>query len=70
MGGGREAPEGGDICVHVADSLHCTQKLTHFKAIILQLKNIKIKTRQKYKGLAFPLKKKRSRKIPPFHHAN
>ena len=65
MGGGREAPEGGDICVHVADSLHCTQKLTHFKAIILQLKNIKIKTRQKYKGLAFPLKKKKDQEKSP-----
>ena len=24
MGGGREVPEGGDICIHTADSLHCT----------------------------------------------
>ena len=39
MGGGREAQEGGDICAHLADSLHCKQKLTHFKAIILHLKN-------------------------------
>ena len=23
-GGGREVPEGGDICIHRADSLHCT----------------------------------------------
>ena len=22
--GGREVQEGGDICIHVADSLHCT----------------------------------------------
>ena len=21
---GREVPEGGDICIHMADSLHCT----------------------------------------------
>ena len=38
-GGGREAREGGDICVHTADSCCCTQRLTrHCKAIILQLK--------------------------------
>ena len=23
-GGGREVEEGGDICIHIADSLHCT----------------------------------------------
>jgi len=23
-GGGREAQEGGDICIYMADSLHCT----------------------------------------------
>ena len=23
-GGGREVQEGGDICIHIADSLHCT----------------------------------------------
>ena len=22
--GGREVQEGGDICIHIADSLHCT----------------------------------------------
>ena len=26
MMGGWAAPEGGDICVHIADSLHCTAK--------------------------------------------
>ena len=35
--GGREAEEGRDICILVADSLHSQQKLTqHHKAIILQ----------------------------------
>ena len=24
MGSGREAQGGGDICIHIADSLHCT----------------------------------------------
>ena len=24
VGGGKEAQEGGDICIHIADSLHCT----------------------------------------------
>ena len=28
VGKGRETPEGGDICMHVADSLCCMQKLT------------------------------------------
>ena len=28
VGKGRETPEGGDICMHVADSLCCIQKLT------------------------------------------
>ena len=38
--GGREAPEGEDICIQIADSLHCIQKLTqHHKATILQKKN-------------------------------
>ena len=23
-GGGREVQEGGDICIHIADSRHCT----------------------------------------------
>ena len=23
-GGGQEVQEGGDICIHIADSLHCT----------------------------------------------
>ena len=23
-GSGREVQEGGDICIHIADSLHCT----------------------------------------------
>ena len=25
-GGAREVPEGGGICTHVADSLHCTEE--------------------------------------------
>ena len=25
-GGGREVQEGGDICIHIADSLHCTEE--------------------------------------------
>ena len=24
VGGGREVQEEGDICIHIADSLHCT----------------------------------------------
>ena len=24
VGGGREVQEGGDICIHIADSFHCT----------------------------------------------
>ena len=41
-GGGREAQEEGDICIHIAVS-HCVQqKLTqHCKAITLQLKKKK-----------------------------
>ena len=35
-GGGREAHEGGHICVHIADSLHCPAETHHCKAIILQ----------------------------------
>ena len=34
-----ETPEGKDICTHITDSLHCTQKVTqHCKATIPQLK--------------------------------
>ena len=33
---GREVQEGGDIGIHIADSLHCTAEVTqHCKAIIL-----------------------------------
>ena len=36
-GGGREVQGGGDTCILLADSLHCTAKLTqHCKAIILK----------------------------------
>ena len=36
--GGREAPEGGDICMHVASSLCCTTEInTNYNAIILLL---------------------------------
>ena len=36
-GGGREDQGGGDTCILLADSLHCTAKLTqHCKAIILK----------------------------------
>ena len=24
LGGGKEVQEGGDICIHIDDSLHCT----------------------------------------------
>ena len=34
--GGKEVQEGGDIGIHIADSLHCTAQ--HCKAIILQKK--------------------------------
>ena len=37
--GGRQAEEGGDICIHRADSCGCTQKATQqCTSIILQLK--------------------------------
>ena len=43
VGGGREAQEGGDICMPVADHVDVWQKPTQYcKAIILQLKIIKI----------------------------
>ena len=35
-GGGREAQEGGDICIHIADSLCCIAETQHCKATILQ----------------------------------
>ena len=39
MGGmsGREVQEGGDTCIHIADSFHCTMEIIvqHCKAIIL-----------------------------------
>ena len=39
--GGREAQEGEDICIHIADSCCIPQKLTqHRKPIICQLKNL------------------------------
>ena len=35
-GRGTEAKEGGDICIHIADSLHCTAETnTKYKAIII-----------------------------------
>ena len=49
-GGGREAQEEGDICIHIAVS-HCVQqKLTqHCKAITLQLKKkLRIKVAEKH----------------------
>ena len=27
VGGGREAQEGGDICTHIAESLHCRAEI-------------------------------------------
>ena len=39
-GGGREAQEGGDICIHIADSLCCTAETNN---IVKQLYSIKIK---------------------------
>ena len=46
-GGGREVPEGGDICLHMADSL-VQQKLTqHCKATILQSKKKKKEKRER-----------------------
>ena len=36
-GNGAEAQEGGDLCIHTADSQSCTEKLIqHCKVIILQ----------------------------------
>ena len=38
MGGGREAQEGGDTCILIADSQWCTAETnTTYKAIIFQL---------------------------------
>ena len=45
VGGGKEAQEGRDICIHITHSLCFVvyQKLTqHCRAIILQLKNFKM----------------------------
>ena len=43
-GGGSEAPAGGLICTHVADSCVVPQKPTqHYKAVTLRLKHIIIK---------------------------
>ena len=39
MGNGREAQEGGNICIFVADSHVVWQKTTHCQAIFFQLKN-------------------------------
>ena len=33
--GGRDTPEGGVICIHIADSLHCTAETQHCKATII-----------------------------------
>ena len=35
-GGGREVQEGGDTCIHIADTLCCAPETQHCKAIILQ----------------------------------
>ena len=35
-GGRREAQEGGDICIHIADSFCCIVETQHCKAIIRQ----------------------------------
>ena len=34
--GRREAQEGGDICIHIADSLCCIAETQHCKAIKFQ----------------------------------
>ena len=40
-GAGREVLEGGDKCIHIADSLRCTAETNkHCKATILPLKKI------------------------------
>ena len=37
-GGGRKFQESGDICMHIAESVHVWQKLTqHCKTIIFQV---------------------------------
>ena len=37
--GERKTQKGGDICIHIAESQHCTRETnTYYKAIILQLK--------------------------------
>ena len=51
MGGGWEGgPRGrgyGDICIHIADSLHCTAETnTRYKAIIFQQKEKEKKKRK------------------------
>ena len=29
-GGGKESQEGGDVCIHIADSLYCTTETSTF----------------------------------------
>ena len=57
-GGGREAREGRHLCIAIADS-HCrtTATNTHWKAIILQLKIKKKKTRCWYCRIVLPHQK-------------
>ena len=35
-GCGKELKEGGDICIQIADSFHCTAETQHCKVPILQ----------------------------------
>ena len=44
--GGKEAQEGRDICIHIADSHWCTAETRCWKAIILQLKKKKIENQE------------------------
>ena len=46
--GGREAEEGGDLCIFIIDSYRCTTETnTTLKAIILQLKSLKNRAKTK-----------------------
>ena len=60
MRGGRKAQKGGDICVHIADSLYCTAETntalyinyTPIKKVLRKLKK-KLLVKDKYKSKVF-----------------
>ena len=53
--GGREVPEGRDICIRIADSLHCTKEInTTLYSIYTPIKN----KRGRSRGLEFKRRKR------------